>query len=464
MAKNTSHFCSECGYESLGWLGRCPACKTWGSMVEASKVTGKESSSKSKGITSWLTQSGEKAPSLLNLDQVEHISHERFLSGIPELDRVLGGGFIPASLVLLGGAPGMGKSTLLLQVCKQSQTLSPILYICGEESPAQLKLRANRLGLSGAGIKVLSETCFETIANILSQLKPKFVIVDSIQTMYLDSLSAAPGSLSQVREVAFGFLRLAKKENITICLVGHITKDGQIAGPRLLEHMVDTVLYFDGEENANLRILRSVKNRFGPTDEIGLFTMTNEGLQSLSNPSEALLSGRPLNTAGSCISASMQGTRPLLLEVQALLSSSNYVQAQRMTQGLDKNRVQMILSIMEKIFQQALHSYDAYVNLVGGLKFQDPALDLAIAAALLSSLENKPIQSSTLILGELGLTGEIRPVQTVEKRVTEAAQLGFTKMLLPSSNKVSLKKLHLPINTELIYIDHLKEIRDILFF
>lgn len=464
MAK-AKFFCNECGNETIGWMRQCPFCHALDSLVEEVKVTGQNA--KNKNAThlhnTWLHQvGGQEADKLLSLEEVGKIDHVRFSSGLKELDRVLGGGFIKGSLILVGGAPGMGKSTLLLQVAKSLSSALQLLYICGEESPEQIKLRATRLGVQGKGIKLLTETHFERIAEILVKHKPDFVIVDSIQTLYTENLSAAPGTITQVREVSFGFLRLAKQLGITICLVGHVTKEGQIAGPRVLEHMVDTVLYFDGEDNAGLRIVRGVKNRFGTTEEIGMFHMTAQGLEAIQNPSEELLKGFPQNTSGTVITCGMEGSRPLLIEIQALLSDSHFATPQRMVQGLDKTRLSMLLAVLEKHVQLPVSSKDAYVNVVGGIKLTDPATDLALMGALISSFKNTAIPPHTVLMGEVGLTGEIRPIRAVEKRVSEAIALGFRRILLPGSNRDKLKKMK-NLKADLIFVDSLREFLDIIF-
>lgn len=467
MTKKDKYFCQECGYESLGWLGKCPFCGQWNCMVEAPKDHSVNKSSVSKqGAEAWLNFINNDLSledKLYDLDKIHEEQQFHISSGIFELDRVLGGGFVPASLSLFGGSPGIGKSTLLLQVCKNMKKIGHFLYICGEESPAQIKLRAARLGLVNSGIKLLTETCFENIAEAVIRLKPKFIIVDSIQTLYLASLNSAPGTVSQVRETAFGFLRLAKQYNISICLVGHVTKDGQIAGPRVLEHMVDTVIYFEGENNNNIRIVRCVKNRFGPTDEIGMFNMTAQGLVSLENPSEELLKGRPQNTAGTIITACLQGNRSLLIEIQALITPSNFITAQRMTQGPDRNRVCMLLALIEKVGGIKLSDQDAYINIIGGLKLNDPAADLAIVTSIISSFKNKAVDSETVVIGELGLTGEIRPANNIEKRIIEAMSLGFKRIILPSGNKNSIKKSLLKQKCDLIFVDSLSQSIDVMF-
>lgn len=464
MAK-AKFFCSACGNETVGWMLQCPFCQALDTLVEEVKITGQSSKNKSTAKTpsAWLN-SVEASPEekLFALENVEKHAYVRFSSGLKELDLVLGGGFIKGSLVLIGGAPGMGKSTLLLQVAKTLAGQIPVLYICGEESPEQIKLRASRLGVQGKGIKLFTETHFESIAEILLKHKPQFVIVDSIQTLYTEQVASAPGTLSQVREVSFGFLRIAKQLGITICLVGHVTKDGQIAGPRVLEHMVDTVLYFDGEDNAGLRIIRGVKNRFGTTDEIGMFHMTEKGLEAIDNPSEELLKGRPQNTAGTAITCGMEGSRPLLIEIQALLSDAHFASPVRMVQGLDKTRLSMLLAVLEKHLNLPLSGKDAYVNVVGGVKLTDPTSDLALLAALISSYKNLAIPPSTVLMGEIGLTGEIRPIRSVEKRVTEALSLGFHRILLPGSNREVLKKLK-KHQADLIFVDSLRELLDIIF-
>ncbi|NLZ55066.1 MAG: DNA repair protein RadA [Clostridiaceae bacterium] len=369
---------------------------------------------------------------ILPLTAVDKGREQRFSSGNDEFDRVLGGGFVKGSLVLVGGDPGIGKSTLLLQILGSARTDLPLLYICGEESPAQVRLRAARLGIDRASISLLPETEFERIAPIIARLQPSVVVVDSIQTAYSAAIDSVPGSISQVRDVAAGFLRLAKELDIAVVLVGHVTKEGSLAGPRVLEHMVDTVLYFEGDGNTSLRVIRARKNRFGATDEIGMFEMTDRGLLPVVNPSAALLEGRPLSVPGTVITSCIEGTRPVLVEIQALLSDSQFNVPQRMAQGLDRNRVVMLLAVMEKSLRAGLAQMDAFLNVVGGLTLREPSTDLAVCAAIASSLRGRPLRENMIVFGEIGLTGEIRAVSRARARVTEAVRLGFTTCVVPS--------------------------------
>lgn len=461
MAKlKTSFFCSECGHETSGWLGRCPGCGAWNSLVEEKKPA-KSAPGMARGP--WVSANGlPQAP--IRLKDVPVESAGRLSSGLSELDRVLGGGFVRGSLVLIGGDPGIGKSTLLLQVVGHVASACKVLYITGEESPQQVRIRADRLGLSDdSDAEILAATNFSVIESALLKDKPDLAIVDSIQTLFVEELSAAPGSVSQVREATAGLLRLAKEQGITIVLVGHVTKDGAIAGPRVLEHMVDTVLYFEGERHLNLRILRAVKNRFGATDELGVFEMSDKGLLEVENASLALLQGRPLQVPGSVVTACMEGTRAILVEIQALLNESAYGSPQRMAQGLDRNRVTMLLAVLDKLFQFGLNNMDTYVNVVGGIRITEPSADLAIAGAIVSSLKNKPIRNNCLLIGEIGLTGEIRSVSQADRRIQEAGRLGFTSFILPGSNRAVLDKVRLPETFDLYYADRLSEAMDIFF-
>ena len=459
MAKaKISFFCSECGQETSGWLGRCPGCGAWNTLVEEKRPA---TSGTVAPRGPWAA-TGTAAVTVLLAD-VPADSGYRLSSGLSELDRVLGGGFVRGSLVLIGGDPGIGKSTLLLQVLGHIARDCKTLYISGEESPQQIRLRADRLGLQNSKAELLAATDFSTIEATLTKHKPDLAIVDSIQTLYVEELSAAPGSVSQVREATAGLLRLAKGLGITIVLVGHVTKDGAIAGPRVLEHMVDTVLYFEGERHQNLRILRAVKNRFGATDELGVFEMTDRGLLEVENASMAMLEGRPLHVPGSVVTACMEGTRPLLVEIQALLNESAYGSPQRMAQGLDRNRVTMLLAVLDKLFHFGLNNMDTYINVVGGLKVSETATDLAIAGAVISSLKNKPVRAASLLIGEIGLTGEIRSVAQADRRIMEASRLGFSNFILPGSCRQTLAKAHLPDSCELFYVDRVSEALDILF-
>lgn len=466
MAKTkSSYYCVECGHETSGWMGRCPGCGSYNSMQEALKSSPDKNKSVSRG--SWLEGiDGESIPlpdRIVTLDSIEQSRTFRTKTGIAELDRVLGGGFVQGSLVLLGGDPGIGKSTLLLQVAGKWPSDHVVLYISGEESLQQIKMRADRLGIVNNSLKLMAATDFSSLAASIGALRPALTIIDSIQTMYVDELTAAPGSVSQVREVSAGLLRLAKQLQTTIVLVGHVTKDGSIAGPRVLEHMVDTVLYFEGENIQNFRMLRAVKNRFGATDELGVFEMSEAGLVSVENASMALLDGRPQNVAGSVITACMEGTRPLLLEIQALMNETGYAAPLRMAQGFDRSRLSMLLAVAEKTLKHGLGNLDAYINVVGGLKVNETSADLAIICAVLSSVHGKPLRADTLVCGELGLTGEIRTIAQADRRAMEAARMGFKYMVLPSGCRKQMEKSALSESIELLYVDHLREAMDIVF-
>lgn len=417
-------FCQECGYESSKWQGQCPGCKNWNTFVEEKVVTGvtKKSDKKEAAVPT----------SILEVNASEDA---RISTGMRELDRVLGGGIVRGSLTLVGGDPGIGKSTILLQVSRNlTKSGVKILYVSGEESLQQIKIRADRLGGFDRDMLVLSETDLDAIAGSIGKINPEVVIIDSIQTMYLDEIGSSAGSVSQVREVTGQLMRIAKQMNIAIFIVGHVTKEGTVAGPRTLEHMVDTVLYFEGEKNAIYRILRGVKNRFGSTNEIGVFEMKDTGLYEVDNPSEVMLSGRPVDASGSVVACSMEGTRPILIEIQALVSGSNFNLPRRTSVGIDYNRVNMLMAVLEKRAGLMLSGSDAYVNLAGGIKINEPAVDLAIVMALVSSFRNVPVDFHTIIFGEVGLSGEVRGVSMVAQRVKEAAKLGFTTCILPKSN------------------------------
>ena len=429
--KKTIFFCQNCGHEENKWLGQCPMCKEWNTFVE-------ENVSVSKSTA--VTQARRLEP--MPLSKVTTDSEERVLTRIGELDRVLGGGIVPGSLVLVGGDPGIGKSTLLLQVCqKLSAEKRRVLYISGEESLKQIKLRANRMGEFSDALQLLCETNLESIRIIIEESKPEVVVIDSIQTMYSEEVSSAPGSVSQVRESTNVLMQLAKGLGITIFIVGHVTKEGTVAGPRVLEHMVDTVLYFEGDRHASYRILRGVKNRFGSTNEIGVFEMRQDGLQEVENPSEFMLQGKPENASGSVVACSMEGTRPILLEVQGLLCQSNFGMPRRTATGTDYNRVNLLMAVMEKRAGLHLSNYDAYINIAGGIKMNEPAIDLAIVLALASSYKNRPIDEKTIVFGEVGLSGEVRAVSMPEQRVSEAKKLGFTTCIIPEVCKDMVKNI-----------------------
>ncbi len=429
--KKTVYFCQNCGYEAGKWLGQCPACKEWNTFVEE-KVT----VSKSAGVREY------RERSVIPLSQVKTEAEERICTQMEELDRVLGGGIVPGSLILVGGDPGIGKSTLLLQVCQNlTREKRQVLYISGEESLRQIKLRAQRMGEFTDNLLLLCETNLELIKGVIEREKPEVVVIDSIQTMYSEEVGSAPGSVSQVREATNMLMQLAKGLNITIFIVGHVTKEGTVAGPRVLEHMVDTVLYFEGDRHASYRILRGVKNRFGSTNEIGVFEMRQNGLTEVKNPSEFMLNGRLEDSSGSVVACSMEGTRPILLEIQALVCESNFGMPRRTAAGTDYNRVNLLMAVLEKRIGYRLSNYDAYVNIAGGIKINEPALDLGIVMAIVSSYKNRPVEEGTIIFGEVGLNGEVRAVSMPEQRVSEAKKLGFAKCIMPAVSVESVKNV-----------------------
>ena len=427
--KKSIFFCQNCGHEEAKWLGQCPACKEWNTFVEERIDS---------GITKGTTVAARAVheAKVVPLTEVTADDDTRSETGIKELDRVLGGGIVPGSLVLVGGDPGIGKSTLLLQVCQRMAQMKKILYISGEESQAQIKLRANRMGNFTSGLLLLCETNLGIIRSVIEKERPELVVIDSIQTMYSEDVTSAPGSVSQVRESTNVFMQLAKGLCIPIFIVGHVTKEGTVAGPRVLEHMVDTVLYFEGDRHASYRILRAVKNRFGSTNEIGVFEMRQSGLVEVENPSEYMLSGKPENASGSVVACSMEGTRPILLEIQALVCRTNFGMPRRTAAGTDYNRVNLLMAVLEKRLGMSLGNCDAYVNIAGGIKMNEPAIDLGIVMALVSSYRNRPIDEKTIVFGEVGLSGEVRAVNMPEQRVAEAKQLGFETCILP---EISLK-------------------------
>ena len=427
--KKSIFFCQNCGHEEAKWLGQCPACKEWNTFVEERIDS---------GITKGTTVAARAVheAKVVPLTEVTADDDTRSETGIKELDRVLGGGIVPGSLVLVGGDPGIGKSTLLLQVCQRMAQMKKILYISGEESQAQIKLRANRMGNFTSGLLLLCETNLGIIRSVIEKERPELVIIDSIQTMYSEDVTSAPGSVSQVRESTNVFMQLAKGLCIPIFIVGHVTKEGTVAGPRVLEHMVDTVLYFEGDRHASYRILRAVKNRFGSTNEIGVFEMRQSGLVEVENPSEYMLSGKPENASGSVVACSMEGTRPILLEIQALVCRTNFGMPRRTAAGTDYNRVNLLMAVLEKRLGMSLGNCDAYVNIAGGIKMNEPAIDLGIVMALVSSYRNRSIDEKTIVFGEVGLSGEVRAVNMPEQRVAEAKKLGFETCILP---EVSLK-------------------------
>jgi DNA repair protein RadA/Sms len=424
----TKFVCQECGYESAKWMGKCPGCNNWNSFVEETAITGKQTRHTFSGITT----AGSKPERITSIVSEQE---PRITTDLKELNRVLGGGIVPGSLVLIGGDPGIGKSTLLLQVSQQlAKKQLPVLYISGEESTRQTKLRADRLGVSSDSLYVLAETNMLSITNHIEQLKPSLVIIDSIQTIYREEVTSAPGSVSQVRECTSELMRIAKTSSIPILIVGHVTKEGAIAGPRLLEHMVDTVLYFEGERHHTYRILRGVKNRFGSTNEMGIFEMKEEGLREVLNPSEIFLEERSQGSAGSTVVASMEGTRPILVEIQALISPSSFGNPRRMATGVDHNRVSLLMAVLEKRVGLMLQNQDAYIKVAGGVKLDEPAIDLATAISIASSFRDIPTRPDDIFVGEVGLTGEIRRVSRIEQRVQEAAKLGFKRVICPQNN------------------------------
>ncbi len=433
--KKSVFFCQECGYESTKWLGQCPGCKEWNTFVE--EIVDKKKVSSSGKIT----KSAISDIKTLTLSEIKTGNEQRLKSGISELDRVLGGGIVKGSLVLVGGDPGIGKSTLLLQVCKNlSQQKEDVLYISGEESSQQIKLRADRMGKFEDTLKIYCETNLALVKEAIEKNKPNVVIIDSIQTMYSEEVTSAPGSVSQVREATGALMQIAKGMGISIFIVGHVTKEGVVAGPRVLEHMVDTVLYFEGDRHESYRVLRGVKNRFGSTNEIGVFEMKSTGLEEVLNPSEFMLSGKPKEASGSIVTCSVEGTRPILLEIQALVCHSFFNNPRRTATGLDYNRVNLLMAVLEKRVGMKLSDCDAYVNIAGGVRISEPAIDLGIIMAIISSQLDVPIYEKTVCFGEVGLSGEVRGVTMTEQRILEAKKLGFEICVMPSvSSKVADK-------------------------
>ena len=445
-AKSTAFFCQNCGYESAKWQGQCPACHEWNTFTEepVAKITGSAAVKKA---------AAEIRP--VRLSEIQTDESQRISSGMKELDRVLGGGIVAGSLMLVGGDPGIGKSTLLLQVCHNlTGTGHKVLYVSGEESVQQIKLRAKRIGDFKDDLMLLCETNLELVRSVIEKIRPEIVVIDSIQTMYHEAVSAAPGSVSQVREATNVLMQIAKGMGISIFLVGHVTKEGVVAGPRVLEHMVDTVLYFEGDRYASYRILRGVKNRFGSTNEIGVFEMRQSGLREVTNPSEYMLDGKPENASGSIVACSMEGSRPILIEIQALVCHTNLPMPRRTTAGTDFNRVNLLLAVLEKRAGMQMSACDVYVNIAGGIRMTEPAIDLGLILALVSSYKDIAIDEKTIAFGEVGLSGEIRSVSMAQQRVQEAKKLGFETVLMP---KVSMKALQ---KVEGIRIIGLETVRD----
>lgn len=448
--KKTAFFCQNCGYESSKWMGQCPGCREWNTFVEELTVTASKNTSAKNGLGGGL---GKSEP--VQLSSIEIQEDDRVLTQIEELDRVLGGGIVPGSMVLVGGDPGIGKSTLLLQVCRElTAKQHKVLYISGEESLRQIKLRARRIGEFNDRLLLLCETNLEAVRSTIERTRPEMVVIDSIQTMYNDQVSSAPGSVSQVRESTGVLMQIAKGMGISMFIVGHVTKDGSVAGPRVLEHMVDTVLYFEGDRQVAYRILRSVKNRFGSTNEIGVFEMQEKGLIEVKNPSQAMLNGRPTDASGSVVVCSIEGTRPILIEIQALVTRTNFGLPRRTSVGIDYNRVNLLMAVLEKRAGLHLGDCDAYVNLAGGMKLGEPAIDLGVVMAVVSSFKNKVIDPGILIFGEVGLSGEVRGVSMAETRVKEAEKLGFTTCIMPKANVESIQGTY---QIQLLGVANIKE-------
>lgn len=454
MAKpKTLFFCKECGCETPNWYGQCPSCKAWNSIVEAPGGLLKPVDKAS--LTSGTAFSGIRAVKPAYISEIELIEADRYTTGMPEFDRVLGGGIVGGSLVLLGGDPGIGKSTILLQMCiNLAKSGRRVLYISGEESLKQIKLRATRLADIQGELKFLCETNLDTVSYVIDDEKPEIVIIDSIQTMFKEELAASPGSVSQVRESTNVLMNIAKSNNIAIFIIGHVTKEGQVAGPRVLEHMVDTVLYFEGERQISYRILRAVKNRFGSTNEIGVFEMGDVGLTEVENPSEYMLSGKPEKASGTSVACLIEGTRPILVEVQALVTKTAFGMPRRTAAGADFNRLNLLLAVIEKRCRFNMSAYDAYINIAGGMKFGEPALDLSIVLSLISSLKDKSIDDKTVIFGEVGLLGEVRAVNLPEYRIKEARKLGFDTCILP---KINLDKIKYKGEMKLVGVSNIRQ-------
>ncbi len=441
------YICSECGYESPKWFGKCPGCNQWNTMNEElpnSTPLGKSN------IT------GSSSSQIMALDDITENVEKRISTGNNEFDRVLGGGIVSGSLVLISGDPGIGKSTILLQICHHLGKNLKVLYVSGEESANQIKMRANRLGVTTNNLFILTQTDVSVIVETIKNEKPDLVIIDSIQTMVYEEVTSSAGSVTQVRECTNIFMHTAKGLGIPIIVVGHVNKDGAIAGPKVLEHIVDTVLYFEGEKNYSYRILRGVKNRFGSTNEIGVFEMTGEGLKEVLNPSLMMISGRPKNTSGTCVACVMEGTRPILAEVQGLVCATGFGTPRRMSTGFDYNRMSMLLAVLEKRAGYFFNNMDAYINVVGGLRLDEPAADLTVALALVSSLKDKAVGDNILAFGEVGLAGEIRAVSNCEQRVSEAYRLGFEKCIIPFHNYKSLTK-ELKINMDIVPVRNIRD-------
>ncbi len=451
MAKEKQVFyCKECGYESAKWLGQCPGCHSWNTFVEEKITVGAKGNSSVK----------KEAVAPTSIFKATTADESRIKTDIKELDRVLGGGIVKGSLVLVGGDPGIGKSTILLQMCRNLvHSGVETLYVSGEESAGQIKMRAERLGVFDKDLTLLCDNDMDNISTVIQKSNASVVVIDSIQTVALDEIASAPGTVSQVREVTSRLMQLAKLGNVAIFIVGHVTKEGTVAGPRTLEHMVDSVLYFEGDKNNGFRILRGVKNRFGSTNEIGVFNMTDKGLEEVDNPSQMMLNGRPEGVSGSVVVSSLEGSRSILVELQALVCQTNFNMPRRTSVGVDFNRVNLIMAVMEKRAGLNLWGYDAYVSIAGGMRISDPAIDLGIACAIASSMRNKPVDESTMIIGEIGLAGEIRGVSNIMQRVKEADKLGFKQCIIPASNyDVAMEKLGIKVTKVSNIVEALGEI------
>ena len=443
------YICKNCGYESAKWYGKCPSCNEWGTLDEETIIT--ENKTTKKSSTGNL-----KNCNVLKLDDIDSSTEFRYNTGISELNRVLGGGLVKGSLVLLSGDPGIGKSTLLLQICNYLSKDLSVLYVSGEESAYQLKMRAKRLNVKSDNLSVMCETDAEVVCEYIKTAKPNIVMIDSIQTMNIPELSSSTGSVAQVRECTNLFMQTSKNNDISIILVGHVNKDGNIAGPKVLEHIVDTVLYFEGERNYSYRILRAAKNRFGSTNEIGVFEMNDTGLSQIESPSMALLAGRPINVSGTCVTCLIEGSRPILAEIQGLATTTGFGNPRRMSTGFDYNRMAMIIAILEKRAGYFFSNMDCYLNIVGGLRADEPASDLAAAVALISSLKDTVIDSETIVFGEIGLAGEIRMVNNCEQRIKESERLGFKRCIIPRQNMKKLNKLSFT-DIEVIGVRNIRE-------
>ncbi|MBQ3847984.1 MAG: DNA repair protein RadA [Clostridia bacterium] len=458
--KDVVFFCTECGYESLKWLGKCPACGNWGTFSEMKKE--KETAAQKAGGSVSLYGSEAK---VYSIDDVIVDSEERVFSGIEEADRVFGGGIVRGSVSLIAGDPGIGKSTLVLMMCGNLAKEHKVLYVSGEESVKQVKMRADRLGISAKGLKLMSEVRLSAVESVIEKEDPEFLVIDSVQTICDDSLQSAVGSVTQIRETTSRLMYYAKQKNITVFIIGHITKDGSIAGPKVLEHMVDTVINFEGERQLCYRILRSVKNRFGSTNEIGVFEMKEDGLCQVLNPSAAMLDGRPENVPGTAVVCSVDGNRPVLIEVQALLSRTTLAMPRRMSTGIDYNRVSMLIAVLEKRLRYKMSECDSYINVIGGIRLTETSSDLGIAAAMMSSYKNRSVKNDTVFIGEIGLAGEVRGVNHIEQRLSESIRLGFREIFLPAGNRKAAEDFLARSGAEakVHYVDRVSALEEIIY-